>query len=131
MTAPHRTPDDATALRPATLAVTAGRPAREADQPLNPPVTLASTYVAGGVVEYGRYGTPTWTAVEEALGALEGGRCLAFASGRAAVSTLLDLVGTDATVVMPRHSYNGTVMQLADLEARGRVKARLVDVTDH
>ena len=118
------------ALRPATLAVTAGRPDHEPDQPLNTPVTLASTYVAGGDVEYGRYGNPTWTAFEEALGALEGGRCLAFASGLAAVSTLLDLVGNDAIVVAPRHSYNGTVMQLADLEARGRVKARLVDVTD-
>ena len=131
MADPHPTTTDAPALRPATLAVTSGRPAKEADQPLNAPVTLASTYVAGGDVEYGRYGNPTWTAFEDALGALEGGRCLSFASGLAAVSTLLDLVGADATVVAPRHSYNGTVMQLADLEARGRVKARLVDVTDH
>ena len=120
-----------TGLRPATVAVTAGRPAREPDEPLNAPITMASTYVAGGDVEYGRYGNPTWTAFEDALGALEGGRCLSFSSGLAAVSTLLDLVGGDAIVVMPRHSYNGSVMQLADLEARGRVKARLVDVTDH
>jgi cystathionine gamma-synthase len=121
---------DAPALRPATLAVTAGRPSREPDQPLNPPVTMASTYVAGGDVEYGRYGNPTWTAFEEALGALEGGRCLAFASGLAAAATIIDLVGQDATVVVPRHAYNGTVMQLADLEARGRLTVRLVDVTD-
>ena len=124
-------PDTAPDLAQATLAVTAGRPPKDPDQPLNVPVTMASTYVAGGDVEYGRYGNPSWTAFEEALGALEGGRCLAFASGLAAVSTLLDLVGTGAIVVAPRHSYNGTVLQLADLEARGRVKARLVDVTDH
>ena len=115
----------------ATLAVKAGRPAHAADAPLNPPVTFASTYAAGGAVEYGRYGNPTWTAFEEALGALEGGQCLAFSSGLAAVATLLDLVGQDATVVVPRHAYNGTVLQLADLEARGRLKALLVDVTDH
>ena len=42
---------------------------------------MASTYVAGGDVEYGRYGNPTWSAFEQALGDLEGGRCLAFASG--------------------------------------------------
>ena len=54
---------------------------------------MASTYVAGGDLEYGRYGNPTWTAFEEALGALEGGRCLSFASGLAAVATVLDLVG--------------------------------------
>ena len=117
-------------LAPATLAVTAGRPPSEPDAPLNPPVTFASTYVAGGDVEYGRYGNPTWTAFEDALGALEGGRCLAFASGLAAVATLLDLVGEDAVVVIPRHAYNGTVMQLGDLEARGRLRVRLVDVTD-
>jgi cystathionine gamma-synthase len=123
-------PDAPQTLSPATLAVTAGRPSHEPDEPLNVPITMASTYVAGGDREYGRYANPSWTAFEEALGALEGGRCLAFSSGLAAVDTLLDLVGLGATVVAPRHSYNGTVMQLADLEARGRIKARLVDVTD-
>jgi cystathionine gamma-synthase len=113
-----------------TLAVTVGRPPHEPDQPLNVPLTPASTYVAGGDLEYGRYGNPTWTAFEDALGALEGGRCLSFASGLAAVATVLDLVGTGAKVVAPRNSYNGTIMQLADLESRGRLRAELVDVTD-
>jgi cystathionine gamma-synthase len=115
---------------PATTAVTAGRPERRPDAPLNEPLAMASTYHATGDVEYGRYGNPTWSAFEETLGALEGGRCLAFASGLATVSTVLDLVGQGATVVAPRHAYNGTVMQLGDLEARGRLHARLVDVTD-
>jgi cystathionine gamma-synthase len=115
---------------PATTAVTAGRPPHEPDAPLNSPITMASTYVATGDVEYGRYGNPTWTAFEDALGALEGGRSLSFSSGLAAVSTVLDLVAQGATVVAPRHAYNGTVMQLADLEARGRLTARLVDVAD-
>jgi cystathionine gamma-synthase len=95
---------------------------------------MAATYVAGGSLEYGRYGNPTWTAFEEALADLEGGdagaRCLAFASGLAAVSAILDLVGQDQLVVAPRHAYNGTIMQLGDLETRGRVKATLVDLTD-
>jgi cystathionine gamma-synthase len=115
---------------PATTVVTAGRPPHQPDAPLNPPLTMASTYVATGDLEYGRYGNPTWTAFEDALGALEGGRCLAFSSGLATVSTVLDLVAQGATVVAPRHAYNGTVMQLADLEARGRLTTRLVDVTD-
>lgn len=122
--------DDPPALKPSTLAVTAGRPPHEPDRPLNEPLTMASTYVAGGEVEYGRYGNPTWGAFEAALGELEGGRCLAFSSGLAAVATVLDLVGQGATVVAPRHAYNGSIMQLADLEARGRLTARLVDVTD-
>ncbi|MGI8524559.1 MAG: trans-sulfuration enzyme family protein [Nocardioides sp.] len=122
--------DESAPLRPATRLVHAGRPPHEPDQPLNVPLTMASTYVAGGDVEYGRYGNPTWTAFEDALGALEGGRCLSFASGLAAVSTVLDLVGQGATVVAPRHSYNGTIMQLADLEGRGRIRAQLVDIID-
>jgi cystathionine gamma-synthase len=118
------------AYRPATVAVTSGRPPHEPDSPLNEPLTMASTYVAGGDTEYGRYGNPTWSAFEQALGDLEGGRCLAFSTGLAAVATVLDLVGTGGTVVAPRHAYNGSIMQLADLEARGRAVAVLVDVTD-
>ncbi|MBS44951.1 MAG: cystathionine gamma-synthase [Nocardioides sp.] len=117
-------------LTPATVAVTAGRPAHEPDAPLNTPITMASTYVAGGDLEYGRYANPTWTAFEDVLGALEGGSCVAFSSGMAAVATVLDLVGHGAKVVMPRHAYLGSVMGLADLEARGRVTATLVDLED-
>ena len=117
-------------MRPATRIVHVGRPPHEPDEPLNVPITMASTYVAGGDREYGRYANPSWTAFEDALGALEGGRCLSFASGLAAVATVLDLVGAGETVVAPRHAYNGTVMQLGDLESRGRAHARLVDITD-
>lgn len=123
-------PADPPALARATVVVSAGRPEQVPDAPLNTPITMASTYVAGGDLEYGRYTNPTWTAFEEALGALEGGRCLTFASGLAAVSTILDLVAQGDKVVAPRHAYNGVTMQLADLEARGRVEAVLVDVTD-
>ncbi len=117
-------------MRRDTVAVHSGRPPHEPDQPLNAPLTMASTYVAGGSLEYGRYANPTWTAFEEALGELEGGRCLAFASGLAAISTLLDLVGHGEKVVASRHSYLGSIGQMADLEARGRIRTHLVDVTD-
>ncbi|SDC67175.1 trans-sulfuration enzyme family protein [Nocardioides lianchengensis] len=115
---------------PATVAVHAGRPPHEADEPLNTPITMASTFVGGGEREYGRWGNPTWQAFEAALGALEGGRTLAFSSGLAAVSVVLDLVGQGAKVIAPAHSYNGTIAQLADLEARGRIITELVDITD-
>ncbi|MBO9520132.1 MAG: PLP-dependent transferase [Nocardioidaceae bacterium] len=119
-------------MHPSTRAVHAGRPDREPDAPFNAPITMASTYVAGGDREYGRYANPTWEAFEETLAALEGdgARCLSFASGLAAVATVLDLVGADQVVVAPRHAYNGSIGQLADLEARGRVRTRLVDITD-
>jgi len=117
-------------MRPATRVVHTGRPPHDTDQPLNVPITMASTYVAGGELEYGRYANPTWAAFEETLGDLEGGRCLAFASGLAVVATLFDLVGHGETVVAPRHAYLGTTRQLADLETRGRVRPLLVDIDD-
>jgi cystathionine gamma-synthase len=112
------------------VAVTAGRPEHVPDAPFNTPVTFASTYVAGGDLEYGRYANPTWTAFEDALGALEGGRALAFSSGLSAIATVLDLVGTGQKVVAAQHTYHGTVMQIADLESRGRLRGHLVDITD-
>jgi cystathionine gamma-synthase len=127
--APNDVPQP-TVLRPATLAVTRGRPPHEPDAPLNTPLTLASTYVAGGPVEYGRYGNPTWSAFEDTLGALEGGRALAFSTGLAAVSAVLDLVGHRETIVAPRHAYNGSIAQMADLESRGRIRLVLVDIAD-
>lgn len=117
-------------LRPATRAVHAGRPPVVPDAPLNTPLTMAATYVGGGDVEYGRYGNPTWSAFEEALGELEGGRALAFSSGLAAVACVLDLVANDGVVVAPQHAYQGTLGQLGDGELRGRARSRLVDVTD-
>jgi cystathionine beta-lyase/cystathionine gamma-synthase len=122
-------PYDGKTLRPATTVVSSGRPPHEPDSPLNEPLTMASTSVAGGEREYGRYGNPTWAAFEEALGELEGGKALAFSSGLAAVATILDLVGHEQKVVAPRHAYNGSILQMADLEARGRISAVLVDIS--
>jgi cystathionine gamma-synthase len=110
--------------------VTAGRPPAEPDQPLNVPLTLASTYIAGGELEYGRYANPTWTAFEDVLGDLEGGHCISFASGMAAVAAVLDLLEPGSVVVVPRHSYTGTVGLLRDLERRGAVRPVFVDITD-
>jgi cystathionine gamma-synthase len=114
----------------ATRAVKSGRPPAEPDSPLNEPLVLASTYVAGGDLEYGRYGNPTWAAFETALGDLEGGRAVSFASGMAAISTLLDLVAPGETIVAPRHCYQGALVQLAALEQRGSIKVVHVDVAD-
>jgi cystathionine gamma-synthase len=117
-------------LRPDTTAVHAGRPDTVPDAPFNPPLVMASTYVAGGDLEYGRYGNPTWEAFEQAVGALEGGQAISFASGMAAASTILDLVAVGETVVAARHCYSGTLVQLADLEQRGRINVVLVDIDD-
>jgi len=118
------------ALAPATVAVSAGRPARQPDGPLNPPLVLASTYHAGGDVGYGRYGNPTWEMFESAVAALEGGVATSFASGLAAVSAVLDLVPEGGVVVAPADAYYGSLELLARLEKQGRLTVRHVDLTD-
>lgn len=117
-------------MHPDTVSVKAGRPPTVPDAPFNQPIVMASTYVAGGDLEYGRYGNDTWRALESAIESLEGGRALAFASGMAAVATILDLVAVGETVVAARHCYQGTLVQLASLEQRGLVKVVLVDIDD-
>ena len=128
--APMTAHDDRQTLSPYTLAVKAGRPPTQPDQPFNTPLVMASTYVAGGEMEYGRYANASWEAFESAIGALEGGRALSFASGMAAVATVLDLVSPGATVVAARHCYQGTLVHLAALEQRGLLTVVLVDIDD-
>jgi cystathionine gamma-synthase len=61
--------------------------------------------VSAAEIGYGRYGIPTWQALELAIGALEGGRALTFASGMAAVHAVLELMSTSAVVVIPTPCY--------------------------
>jgi cystathionine gamma-synthase len=110
--------------------VTAGRPQRAPDASFNVPVTLASTYVAGGEVEYGRYGNPTWTALETAVGDLEGGWALAFASGLAAASAVVSLLPEGGTAVAPDNAYTGTLSLLRERVDTGRAKLHAVEVSD-
>ena len=129
-------------MHPETLLVSAARPAKEVDAPVNEPVHLTSTFVgweAGGGADrrvYGRMSNPSWDGPEQLLAALEGvpdpqaTPALLFSSGMAAVTSLLDLVGIGGGVVAPRHAYNGSVTALADAESRGRLHTTLVDITD-
>ena len=120
-------PDD---YAPATQVVALGRPDRGPGAPLNVPPVFTSTYEADGPVNYARAGNPTWTALEDAVGALEGGSALAFASGMAAVSAVLSLVPAGGTVVAPFAAYNGVVVSLTEAAEAGRLTVRWVDVTD-
>ena len=76
-------------------------------QPLGPVPIPAATYALPGEPSgdyvYGRYANPTWSALEAALGELEGGTALSFSSGMAAVSAVL------LSVLRP-----GDVLVLAD-----------------
>ena len=114
-------------LAPATIAVTAGRP-HASGEALNHPIVLASNFRDGG--EYSRtHGTETWAALEEALGALEGGQAVAYASGMAAASAIVYALAPKI-VVVPSVSYMGVRAMLAEHQAQGHLQLRPVDITD-
>ena len=101
-------------LRPETVAVRAGRP-HGPGQPLSTPIVAASTFHQGGERAYSRGdGTDTSAALEAAVGELEGGWALAFSSGMAAISAVLDQLPAGARVVAPADCYQGVAMALAD-----------------
>ena len=117
-------------LAPASILVSAGRQPRVAGAGLNAPLELSSSFVADGPVGYAREGNPTWTAFEEALGALEGGAALVFSSGMAAIAAALSLAPEGAVIVAPTHAYSGTGALLQSLEQAGRARLRTVDISD-
>ena len=78
------------------------------------PIYQTSTYVQDGVgkhrgYDYARTGNPTRTALESCLAALEGGQFgLAFASGMAAIDTILRLLAPGDHVLAGNDVYGGT-----------------------
>ncbi|WP_284763332.1 aminotransferase class I/II-fold pyridoxal phosphate-dependent enzyme [Arthrobacter sp. efr-133-R2A-63] len=124
-------------LSPDTVVVAAGRPERSHDQPVNPPIVLSSTYFGTGALSdgdrgYGRYANPTWDPFEEALAQLEGADLpgLLYASGLAAVGSALSLVPAGGVLVMPTHSYAGSLVMATELAAKGILELRTVDIAD-
>jgi cystathionine gamma-synthase len=91
---------------------------------------LTSTYHGGGEIGYGRYGNPTWSALEDVIADLEGGEARVFASGLAASSAIVSLLPEGAIVVAPTAAYLGVIEQLREREAAGRLVLRQVPV-DH
>lgn len=118
------------AWAPDTVAVQAGRPSRTTGAPMNPPVVLSSTYVHTAAVEYGRDGNAAWAALETALGALDGGRAVTFASGLAAATAIADIVPTGGTVVLSAVTYYGVRNIFERMAAHGRVTVRFAPAED-
>ncbi|MEJ7718391.1 MAG: cystathionine gamma-lyase [Thermoleophilaceae bacterium] len=98
---------------PSTRAVHAGLPPGTEGEPFLPGPTFAAPFHLAGDPNrsphvYGRYGNPTWTAYERALGELEGGEAVLFGSGMAAASAvLLTTVAPGDVLVVPSDAYMG------------------------
>ena len=117
-------------LHPETSAITAGRPDAAPDASLNPPLIFSSTYHAGGPVGYGRYGNESWSALEAAIGELEGGATLSFSSGMAAVSAVFSILPIGAPVVASNQGYSGVMGLLNQFHTSGRLEVRFVEITN-
>jgi cystathionine gamma-synthase len=117
-------------LRPETIAITAGRPEVGPDSLLNQPISLNSTFVAGGAIGYGRYGNETWTALEDAIAALEGGKTLAYSSGMAAVTAVFSTLPVGAKVVASNQGYSGVMTLLGNLSAAKKLNPQFVSIAD-
>jgi cystathionine gamma-synthase len=121
-------------LRPETIAAHALRAVDEATGAVVPPIYLSSTYARDENYQpklkenYVRNGNPTLWQTEETIAALEGGpAALLFASGMAAIATLLETVPQGSHVVAPDVMYYGTRDWLKRLEGLGRIRLTLFD----
>ncbi|MGE3320084.1 MAG: cystathionine gamma-synthase [Candidatus Berkiella sp.] len=106
----------------ATKAIHAGFSHDETTGAVMPPIVLSSTFAQRapakpiGKYEYSRTANPTRDVLENNLAALENGRYgLCFASGCAALNTLLQVFPTGSHVVLSNDVYGGTLRLLANV----------------
>lgn len=105
---------------------------------LAPPLHLATTFARDQAYRlrsdennYIRYASPTVDLAERAIADLEGGcSALLFASGLAAVATLLDTVETGQHIAAPRVMYYGAQAWMRRLERRRGIGLTLYDPDD-
>ena len=105
-----------------TRSVRAGEGAAVAGAPLRPSPVFAAPFQladlpprAGGADAYARTEQPTLRDFEAAVGELDGGRCLSFATGMAALSAaVLSCAGSGDRVVLPSDGYYTTRLLAAE-----------------
>ena len=97
--------------------------------PLNPPLVPASSFYDAGYAR--EQGSPGWAPFEAAIGALEGGTTIAFGSGMAAISAVLETLpaGREGGRARPRATRGRAASSRAIADA-GRIELVGVDTTD-
>lgn len=124
-------------MHPQTLAIHAGADVDAETGAVAPPLHLSTTFrhgpagerVAG--YEYQREGNPTNDRLREALMALEGGKqAMTFASGMAAMTTLLESLPGGARVLFPDDCYSGLRMLFEEFLPERGIVAEVVNMAD-
>jgi cystathionine gamma-lyase len=119
-------------MGPSTRTIHAGVPEGAQGEPLRPGPVLAAPYHLRGEADaapygYGRDENPSWTHLERALGELDGGEAVTFASGMAAVTAvLLTSLRSGDVLVAPADGYPGIRALARDRLAPLGVETRLV-----
>lgn len=120
----------------ATRAIHAGQSPDPVTGAVTVPIYQTSTYVHDELgrhkgFEYARVQNPTRTALETNVAALEGGRTgHAFASGMAAISTLMTLLKAGEHAVVSRNVYGGTYRFFHHVLERYGLEFSWVDAAD-
>lgn len=102
-----------------------------------PPIHLSTTFKRGAGGElasdfiYSRSGNPDRTVLEHAIADLEGGaECVCFASGLAAIHSLLLSLSPGDLVLAPKDAYHGTVKLAKESLSRWGLRTRFTDFLD-
>lgn len=123
--------DDRRPRGDSTRAIHAGLPPAAQGQPLLPgPVPAAPYHLAGASdaspYAYGRDANPTWSAFEAAMGELENGHAVVFASGMAAVAAVaIGRLRPGEVLVAPGDAYPGIRSLAAEQLEPGGVRVHL------
>jgi len=123
-------------MKIATQLIHAGPTVDQQTGALGVPIYQISTYRQTSFEHFGKYDyargdNPTREAVEEVVARLEGGtRCLAFASGMAAISTTLMIFSPGDHLVVCDDVYGGAYRVLTSIFSRMGINASFVDATD-
>jgi len=120
-----------------TLAVHAGAEPDAQTGAMAPPIHLATTFKHGPAgeriagYEYQREGNPTQDRLEAALSALEGSEtALAFASGMAAITALLDSLPNGSRILIPDDCYSGLRFLAQEFLPERGIIATMIDMAD-
>ena len=120
-----------------TACVHAGREPDSASGGVSPAIQLSTTFQRapdGSYPQgytYSRSGNPNRAQLETCLTALEGGKsAMAFASGMAAVSAVLQALKPGDHVVCTRDAYHGVLRILREVMTPWQLKVTLVDASD-
>lgn len=119
-----------------TKAIHAGNEPDPTTGAVSVPIYQTSTYAQEGLgrhkgFEYARTQNPTRTALEKNIAALEGAKFgYAFASGMAAIDTVLKLVKAGDHVLLGDNTYGGTFRLFNKVLTNYGIEFDLVDTTD-